>query len=159
MRRRRRFATGGRPHINCQAPSYWNGTQCVNPVSPPNPGYMSEQPNPGPGGPIKGSATYSRMGYNKPMHNRRGGGVRRYNDGGIVHDYGLGVGPDDYDYRPVTDPYVGNVPYIQSQWNQGFGYTPMIQYRRGGAARRFANGGRVCNGPSTGIDEYGNNIC
>ena len=30
--------------------------------------------------------------------------------------------------------------------------------RRGGQTRR-QSGGRVCNGPSTGIDEYGNNIC
>ncbi len=136
----RRYHTGGRPHSHRPR---------RRPLPIPGGGnFHGLRPLPIPGGP--GMPPPSTP---APIY-RRGGGVRRYNDGGYVSDYS-GPGPDAYDYYYGHDGYVGNVPHIQEAWSQGYGQTPMIIYRSGGSVTNQ----NVCNGPSTGIDEFGNNIC
>ena len=146
--RRRKFATGGRPHINCPPPSYWSPAQgeCVRPVPPPDngvQGHVSVRPGipigvgpatadnylPNQGNRSDWRAMAGRSRYRAPM--RRGGRTRRFAGGGRT----------PYDVGPRNPQFtIGRNPY-----------------RRGGGIRRFGAGAYL-GSPNSCTDGYGNNV-
>ncbi len=190
--RRRRYATGGTPRINCPNGMVWINGECMNVVPPPG-GHdvmgMHVPVRPGipigigpatadyvrPGIPLgvgpatadnylpnRGGSDWRAMAgrsrYREPM--RRGGRTRRYMHGGHAHgnrscpggycgggramSNGNGCGPG---YHMMPDGTCMEGDY-HGQYSNG--------YARGG---HIAPGVGVCDGPSTGIDGFGNNIC
>ena len=190
--RRRRFATGGRPRINCPNGMVWINGQCMNVVPPPPGGHnvMSYghhrggtpiMPNmPGvtieshrggtpimpnmPGVTIESSVS---QGHNmaarrksRPTYYRAGGRTRRYMHGGHAHGN-----------RSCPGGYCGGGRAMSNGNGCGPGYhmmpdgTCMEGDYHGQYSNGYAHGGHispgvgVCDGPSTAIDGFGNNIC